>query len=223
MLYLFYYTECLISTPNFTAVRHCCVTFKIVTRPIDQSEWKLTWGMIKILPREDAFSSGHLVLSHLGLAFVHMLRPFFPELVIFTDLLSFEHPSVLLFYYLPLKRFIYTKNPLWYKNKTNHSIMSSIHPSAAANKSRHLIKGGDLQNQRGHNRILTNFVAVHMTTVSENDYSSGIITKFSSKYAFHFLLKTKRRRSDPVLWQKPLHQQTCQKGKVTTQTTPIKI
>ena len=35
--------------------------------------------------------------SHLGLAFVLMLRPFFPELVMSTDLLSFEHPSVLLF------------------------------------------------------------------------------------------------------------------------------
>ena len=34
--------------------------------------------------------------------------------------------------------------------------------------------------------------------------------------------KTKRRRSDPVLWQKPLHQQKFQKGKVTTQTTPQK-
>ena len=34
--------------------------------------------------------------------------------------------------------------------------------------------------------------------------------------------KTKRRRSDPVLWQKPLHQQKCQRGKVTTQTTPQK-
>ena len=33
--------------------------------------------------------------------------------------------------------------------------------------------------------------------------------------------KRKRRRSDPVLWQKPLHQQKCQKGKVT-QTTPQK-
>ena len=46
----------------------------------------------------DAYSSGHLVLSHLGLAFVLMLRPFFPELVISTDLLSLEYPSVLLFY-----------------------------------------------------------------------------------------------------------------------------
>ena len=32
----------------------------------------------------------------LGLAFILMLRPFFPELVMSTDLLSFEHPSVLL-------------------------------------------------------------------------------------------------------------------------------
>ena len=46
---------------------------------------------------EDAYSSGHLVLSHFGLAFVLMLTPFFPELVMSTDLLSFEHPSVLLF------------------------------------------------------------------------------------------------------------------------------
>ena len=34
--------------------------------------------------------------------------------------------------------------------------------------------------------------------------------------------KTKRRRSDPVLWQKPLYQQKCQRRKVTTQTTPQK-
>ena len=33
----------------------------------------------------------------LGLAFVLMLRPFFPEHVISADLLSFEHPSILLF------------------------------------------------------------------------------------------------------------------------------
>ena len=36
-------------------------------------------------------------LVALGLTFVLMLRPFFPELVMSTDLLSFEHPSVLLF------------------------------------------------------------------------------------------------------------------------------
>ena len=32
----------------------------------------------------------------------------------------------------------------------------------------------------------------------------------------------KRKRSDSVIWQKPLHQQKCQKGKLTTQTTPQK-
>ena len=31
-----------------------------------------------------------------GLVFVLMLIPFFPELVMSTDLLSFEHPSVIL-------------------------------------------------------------------------------------------------------------------------------
>ena len=35
-------------------------------------------------------------------------------------------------------------------------------------------------------------------------------------------VERKRKRSDSVLWQKPLHQQKCQKGKVTTQTTPQK-
>ena len=44
-----------------------------------------------------------MVLSHLGLAFVLMLRPFFPELVMSTDLLSFEHPSVLLFCFINIK------------------------------------------------------------------------------------------------------------------------
>ena len=37
------------------------------------------------------------------------------------------------------------------------------------------------------------------------------------------VIETKRRGSDPVLWQKPLHQEKCQKGKVTTQTTPQKV
>ena len=35
-------------------------------------------------------------------------------------------------------------------------------------------------------------------------------------------VKTKRRRSDSVLWQKLLHPRKCQKGKVKTQTTPQK-
>ena len=35
-------------------------------------------------------------------------------------------------------------------------------------------------------------------------------------------MNRKRKGSDSVLWQKPLHQQKRQKGKVTTQTTPQK-
>ena len=52
--------------------------------------------MVRIAKR-DAFSSGQLVLSHLSHAFILMLRPFIPELVMFTDLYSFEYPLVLLF------------------------------------------------------------------------------------------------------------------------------
>ena len=54
-----------------------------------------------------AYSSGHLVLSHLGLAFVLMLRPFFPELVMSTDLLSFEHP---LLFCLVLQMYVKKEN-----------------------------------------------------------------------------------------------------------------
>ena len=32
----------------------------------------------------------------------------------------------------------------------------------------------------------------------------------------------KKKKSDSVLWQTPLHQQKCQKGNITTQTTPQK-
>ena len=39
---------------------------------------------------------------------------------------------------------------------------------------------------------------------------------------YKYISKRKRKRSDSVLWQKPLHQQKSQKGKVTTQTTPQK-
>ena len=59
-------------------------------------------------PTEDAYSSGHLVLSHLGLAFVLMLSSFFPELVMSMDLSSFEHPSVLLFCFIILQNYWYT-------------------------------------------------------------------------------------------------------------------
>ena len=93
--------------------------------------------------------------------FVLMLIPFFPELVMPTDLLHFEHHSELLFC-----------STLICKN--------SIFPGRFSHTSVHIQKLRYIGNKR------------------------------------------KRKRSDSVLWQKPLHQQKCQKGKVTTQTTPQK-
>ena len=59
-------------------------------------------GFHRTLQRGRLANRGRLLLrtpglSHLELAYVLRLRPFFPELVMSTDLLSFEHPSVLLF------------------------------------------------------------------------------------------------------------------------------
>ena len=51
--------------------------------------------------------------------------------------------------------------------------------------------------------------------------SSDSVVKADSVFPY-IHTKRKRKRSDSVLWQKPLHQQKCQKGKVTTQTTPQK-
>ena len=62
-----------------------------------------------------AFSSGHLVLCHLGLAFVPVLKPFFPGLVVSADLLSFERPSVLLFCFKQIYKSIIPK-----KNHERH-------------------------------------------------------------------------------------------------------
>ena len=46
--------------------------------------------------------------------------------------------------------------------------------------------------------------------------------RYHGKMDVKIFLMRKRKRSDSVLWQKPLHKQKCQNGKVTTQTTPQK-
>ena len=40
---------------------------------------------IMAMKTEDGYSSGHLVLSRLGPTFVLMLRPFSPDLVMFSE------------------------------------------------------------------------------------------------------------------------------------------
>ena len=57
---------------------------------------------------------------------------------------------------------------------------------------------------------------IHMITKRKN-----ILMCLYLKFC-HYDFKRKRKRSVSVLWQKPLHQQKCQKGKVITQTTPQK-
>ena len=62
------------------------------------------------------------------------------------------------------------------KNKTNHPISSNSHPSATANKTIHSLKiGVGGIKQREHNKILIKYEAVHPTTVSENNSSSGML------------------------------------------------
>ena len=52
-----------------------------------------------------------------GLAFVLMWRPFFPELVMSTDLLSFEHPSILLFCFKNINRHKFVWSILYTEQK----------------------------------------------------------------------------------------------------------
>ena len=59
-------------------------------------------GFHRTLQRVRLANRGRLLLRTpgpvpFGLAFVLMLRPFFPDLFMSTDLMSFKHPSVLLF------------------------------------------------------------------------------------------------------------------------------
>ena len=61
-----------------------------------------------------------------------------------------------------------------------------------------------------------------ITGIYELDQAKNFLQRTSCLTGNTTILKTKRRRSDPVLWQMPLHQQKCQKGNVTTQKTPQK-
>ena len=66
----------------------------------------------------------------------------------------------------------------------------------------------DYQSQRYHRHIL----GAQCVTISIIDLVIACL----------WIIIRKRKRSDSVLWQKPLHQQKCRQGKVTTQTTPQK-
>ena len=73
-------------------------------------------------------------------------------------------------------------------------------------------------------RLLSLFIDCIIVTFYIKSIGGLLSNKRNQLLISHWLLltdiMTKRRRSDPVLWHKPLHQLKCQKGIVTTQTTP---
>ena len=55
------------------------------------------------MPTEDAYSSGHLVLSYFGLASVLMLRPISHELVLFPDFWVSNIPRYFCFFFYSIR------------------------------------------------------------------------------------------------------------------------
>ena len=85
-------------------------------------------GFHRTLQRVRLANRGRLLLRTpgpvpFGTRFVLMLRPFFPKLVMSTYLLSFEHPSVLLFFFYNLLYF----SDFMYTTNTNKNIHSHTH------------------------------------------------------------------------------------------------
>ena len=62
----------------------------------------------------------------------------------------------------------------------------------------------------------------HIRYLRNSHQIRSSISQISLERGNSYDFMRKRKRSDSVLWQKPPHQQKCQKGKVTTQTTPQK-
>ena len=55
------------------------------------------------MPTEDAYHSGHLVLSHFGTCMCSNVETNLPRTCLVSGLLSFKHPSVLPFYFRHLR------------------------------------------------------------------------------------------------------------------------
>ena len=95
------------------------------------------------MPTEDAYSSGHLVLSHFGTCKCSNVETNLSWNYLVSGLLSFEHPSILLFYFIVWHRHtiyatssskkrklvwqkckIYNKwwTVIWYKQQSNRVV-----------------------------------------------------------------------------------------------------
>ena len=72
--------------------------------------------------------------------------------------------------------------------------------------------------------MLRKYAKITQKIVSEFKLKSNTPIRDTRNIIFgmHIVIREKRKKSESVLWQKPLYQQNCQKSKVTTQTTTIK-
>ena len=92
----------------------CYMTFWHMTIYSDTLNWSDIILICELITKLDAYSSGHLVLSHFGLAFVLILRPFSPEHVTDFEFRTSLGTSILLtLYYL----FIDTIISIFYINE----------------------------------------------------------------------------------------------------------
>ena len=153
------------------------------------------------MPTRDAYSSGHLVLSHLGFANVLLLRPL-------TLNHTYDHQFM-------------TVGLIWLFTEFDSfpwfGLLSLIwhHQFMTLSQSWPLTQF-DITYKGLHGACATGVTCRQGTLTPPDTWSRPFGTCICST------CWDKRRRSDPVLWQKPLHQQRSQKGKVTTQTTPQK-
>ena len=69
----------------------------------DITEYRFPWGICNGcgMPSGDAYSSGHLVLSHFGTCMCSNVETSLSWACLVSGLLNFEHPSVLLFCFPP--------------------------------------------------------------------------------------------------------------------------
>ena len=73
--------------------------FEPGSRHYDFRDSDLVWFINGFKPIEDAYSSGHLVLSHFGTCMCSNVKTNLSWTCLNSGLLSFEHTSVLLFYF----------------------------------------------------------------------------------------------------------------------------
>ena len=164
-----------------------------------------TWPFCRPWGRH-ASSSTNIATSRLGLAHWYTntcWHQYFPHIGrVYPNL---EHPSVLLFSLLCHLLI---------------GLLLKLYQISEFSVARSKIEiPRDVRNRIPKTRLSSQQWSISKSKIGQNHVSRGV--SFLCQHSTS-ITNTKRRRSDPVLWQKPLYQQKCQRGKVTTQTTPQK-